>query len=190
MPRQVALPAWLCVHILRHAGKPACRVPPVTSTLGLTVTDPDHTTQQHIDRFGCSVIHVAAEDELPPFSYSVGIEASSGAPEVVVIGLKQQLAHFIVNEYNRRIRTGDQIQPGNRYEGFLEGFDVAAATVDPSHYDEYFGQNLRYYSGRDFRVLQLIYPNKNGVWPWQREADQWFKSWQPILSVASSAGEA
>ncbi len=29
------MPAWLSVHILRHAGKVACRVPPVTSTLGL-----------------------------------------------------------------------------------------------------------------------------------------------------------
>ncbi len=35
MPRQAALPAWLCVHILHHAGKATYRVPPVTSTLGL-----------------------------------------------------------------------------------------------------------------------------------------------------------
>ncbi len=35
MPRQAALPAWLSLHILRHAGKATCRVPPVTSTLGL-----------------------------------------------------------------------------------------------------------------------------------------------------------
>ncbi len=39
MPRQAALPAWLSVHILRHAGKAACRVPPVTSTLGVTSTN-------------------------------------------------------------------------------------------------------------------------------------------------------
>ncbi len=28
------MPAWLSLHILRHAGKATCRVPPVTSTLG------------------------------------------------------------------------------------------------------------------------------------------------------------
>ncbi len=28
MPRQATLPAWLSVHILRHAGKVACRAPP------------------------------------------------------------------------------------------------------------------------------------------------------------------
>ncbi len=32
------MPAWLSVHILRHAGKASCRVPPVTSTLGIRIT--------------------------------------------------------------------------------------------------------------------------------------------------------
>ena len=154
------------------------------------MTDADTETQLHIERFGCSVNHILAEGELPPFSFSVGIEATSSAPEVVVVGLKKDLAHFIVNEYNRRVRAGESFVPGQRYKGFLEGFEVAAEAVDRAHYKEYFGYNLRYYCGDNFRVLQLVYPNRSGVWPWQVEADSWFKAWQPLLTSSGVAGGA
>jgi hypothetical protein len=49
--------------------------------------------------------------DLPPFSYSVGIQRSTGALEIIVIGLKQPLSHFIVNEYNSRVRGGRTLQP-------------------------------------------------------------------------------
>jgi hypothetical protein len=51
-----------------------------------------------IERYACHIIHVAAEDELPPSSYSVGIQRSSGRPEVVVIGLMQPIAHSVIIE--------------------------------------------------------------------------------------------
>src|SRR4051794_16531923 len=59
-----------------------------------------------IAEYGCHVIHVLGEDESPPFSYSVGIEHTSGAPELLVIGLKHELAHSILNSYNARVRSG------------------------------------------------------------------------------------
>ncbi|RUX71406.1 DUF4262 domain-containing protein, partial [Mesorhizobium sp. M7A.F.Ca.CA.004.08.2.1] len=38
----------------------------------------------------------------------------------------------------------------------------------------------------DFRVLQLIYPTVDGIWPWQAEASNWFRAWQPLLDTAPS----
>ena len=145
--------------------------------------DSDRKTLEDIERFGCSVLHIAAEDDLPPFAYSVGITKSASAPEVVVIGLKQPMAHFVVNEYNRRVRAGIPVSAGSRHSGFIEGFEVVAEKVDRSFYEEYFGYNLWLYKGPTFEVIQLIYPNTSGVWPWQAEADEWFKAWQPVLTV-------
>jgi hypothetical protein len=92
-----------------------------------------------IEAYGCHVIHVLEDENAPPFAYSVGLQRSSGAPEVMVIGLKQPIAHFVVNEYNRRIRAGEQFARGARYEGFLEGFQVQFEAVAPEHFDEYLG---------------------------------------------------
>jgi hypothetical protein len=147
----------------------------------------ERKTLEDIEQYGCSVMHVSAEGDLPPFSYSVGVGRSSGAPEVVIIGLKQPIAHFIVNEYNRRVRAGESFEPGKRYAGFIEGFEMLALQVERTHYPEYFGWDLWLYKGDGFEVLQLVYPNTSGIWPWQNEADDWFRAWQPILGSAESA---
>jgi hypothetical protein len=144
--------------------------------------DPDRQIRENVERFGCSVMHIAAEDDLPPFAFSVGIEQTSKAPEVVVIGLKKDLAHFVVNEYHKRAREGEIFKPGALYQGFIGGFDVMIEEVEETFYEEYFGYNLWYYDGPSFRVLQIVYPNTDGIWPWQPEASEWFRSWQPVLS--------
>jgi len=126
-------------------------------------------------------MHITAEGDLPPFTFSVGISRTSSAPEVVVVGLKQPISHFVVNEYNRRVRENEILAAGQRYSGFIEGFDVLAESVHISNYDEYFGYNLWLYKGPNFQALQLVYPNTSGTWPWEEAASEWFRTWQPLL---------
>jgi len=135
-----------------------------------------------IDRYGCHVIHVLEEDELPSFTYSVGIQRSSGRPEGVIVGLKQPLAHSVINEYNRRAQEGEVFTPGEQYSGFIEGFDLVVERVDPEFYHEYFGWNLWLYGGPEFDVIQLVWPSTDGVWPWQIDAPASFRDWQPLLT--------
>jgi hypothetical protein len=122
------------------------------------------------------------EGDLPPFAYSIGITQETNQPEVLVIGLKRELAHSIVNEYNDRVRAGERFEAGKNYSGFIEGFDVLAEKVPLSQYDEYVGQALSYYGGSRFELLQLVYPTTSGVWPWSAEASEWFRNHQPVLS--------
>ena len=142
----------------------------------------EQKTLADIERYGCSVMHVLPEGDLPPFAYSIGIQRSAGRPEVVAIGLKQPIAHFVVNEYNRRMQDGERLIPGQLYGGFLEGFDVLVEQVDHQFYGDYFGWNLWLYGGHDFEVLQLVYPTTAGVWSWQKSASAWFRAWQPLLT--------
>ncbi len=58
----------------------------------------ERKTIADIDKYGCHVIHVTEKGKLPPFAYSVGIEKTSQGAELIVIGLKGQLAHSIINE--------------------------------------------------------------------------------------------
>jgi hypothetical protein len=134
-----------------------------------------------IEVYGCHVIYVLAEEELPPFAYSVGIESTSQAPELIVIGLKRELAHSIVNSYNKRIRTGERFEHGRGYSDFVGGFDCQMRPVDSSHYRDYLGWCRWFYKGDNFRVMQLVYPTTSGIWPWEPQASEWFRKWQPLL---------
>jgi hypothetical protein len=142
-----------------------------------------------IEQYGCHVIHVMEEGDLPPFAYSVGIEKTSQAPELIVIGLKQPLAHNVINEYNRRVRGGERFQAGQRVSGFVQGFDCQLRAVDLTQYPEYLGRGLWFYKGAGFRVLQLVYPTVEGIWPWAADASQWFRRRQPLLDVPAAQNE-
>jgi Domain of unknown function (DUF4262) len=139
----------------------------------------------NIEQYGCHIIYVMAENDLPPFAYTIGIQRTSKAPELMVIGLKQPIAHFILNEYNRRVQKGEKFSEDQMYSGFLEGFECTFKKVDRTHYPEYLGWSLWLYDREEFDTLQIVYPNTSGIWPWQNEASTWFKSWQPLLSAAS-----
>jgi len=119
-----------------------------------------------IEKFGCHIIHVLEDETGPRFSYSIGIEKTLHIPELLVTGLAQDTAHWIINEYNTRVRNGESFEPDIMYAGFLDGFDVTFKPVMKKHYDEYFGWATWFYRNEDFRVYQLIWPSTQGIWPW------------------------
>ena len=148
----------------------------------------DRKTLDDIEKYGCHVVGVMAEDDLPPFAYSVGIQQKTTKPELIVIGLKHELAHSIINDYNQRVVSGEVFEPGKRYAGFIEGFECELRVVHSSHYKEHLGYCHWLYHGWHFKVLQLIYPTTTGVWPWQPEATEWFRTRQPLLDTPHGEG--
>lgn len=141
---------------------------------------------RHIDEYGCSVTSVFDPDgDEPPFSYSIGVAKTCGAPEVIVLGLEPKLAHSLINVYNRRARAGERFEEGVEYDGFLEGFPVQFASVSREDREEYMRSACWLHGGPDFAALQLVWPSTEGVWPWQSEASDWLRSNQPLLSSPS-----
>lgn len=123
-----------------------------------------------IDKHGCHVIHVFEDDQGPKFTYSVGIERKSKQPELIITGLDKELAHWIINEYNRRIRSGEVFQADQPYSGFLNDHVVIFKPMSQTHYSEYLGWDLWLYGNSNFRVFQMIWPSTAGVWPWDPHA--------------------
>ena len=139
-----------------------------------------------IEQYGCHILHVLEDEKGPRFSYSIGIEKASGQPELLVTGLKRELAHGIINEYNQRVRAGECFEPDTFYSGFLGEFEVIFRPVLKMHYEEYFGWGRWLYKGDGFRVYQLIWPSTKGVWPWDPHAPDDYTYFIPILCESFS----
>jgi hypothetical protein len=145
----------------------------------------DKYEQQAIDdikKYGCYILQVLEENELPPFSYSIGIATTYQKPDLCVIGLKEPIAKCVINEYALMLKNGKIFEPGKLYSGFLDGFDVCFENITEENYEDYFGQGIRYYKGLQFTMMQLIYPTTSGIYPWSKEAPKDFLEWQPILT--------
>jgi hypothetical protein len=142
----------------------------------------DKRVADDIRQYGCHVISVLdPEEKQPTFSYSIGIQETTGAPEAIVIGVRPELGHFMVNEYNRQVRAGAKFERGVLYSGFLDGFSIYVEPARANRLHEYTLGCYRYYNGKPFSTVQLIYPTTSGVWPWQASASQWLKSNQVML---------
>ncbi len=142
----------------------------------------DERVAADIRAYGCHVMSVFdPEGELPTFSYSIGIQETTGAPEAIVLGLKAKLAHALINRYMRACQAGKRFVRGTAYPEFLEGFNVYFEPAKRKLASQYTLGCDRYYGERSYNVVQMIWPSTTGIWPWETQASEWLRGNQPML---------
>jgi hypothetical protein len=128
--------------------------------------DQDREILGHITEYGWSVIGIEEEDEAPSYSFSVGLHHTLGVPELLIMGQKPQTAQGLINHAGELMRGGRRFTAGERAEGLLEGYPAVLVAVDPHYYREYLGYARWVYRGSDFPVLQIVWPDRDGHFPW------------------------
>ena len=137
-----------------------------------------------IDTYGWHGLWIREDAAGPQFTYSIGFHHTLGAPEVIVVGIRHELAHSMLWEAYHRARRGETLAPGRFYDGFLDGHAVTFVEVTGDARREYFGFAQWYYKG-DFPALQLVWPSaSDGRWPWDGES---LAGVQPLLGPAPHA---
>jgi uncharacterized protein DUF4262 len=136
-----------------------------------------------VQEYGCHILNVAGEGRAD-FSYSVGLYLNFGHPEIVVIGLSADKAMQLINLVCDRVAQGGQFDEGSLSMDLLNGLPVAFMKVEPEHYDDRFGFANWFYQSlptAGFPVLQLVWPDREGRFPWDTQFDQSPRSMQPVL---------
>ncbi|AJF08283.1 hypothetical protein GSUB_17560 (plasmid) [Geoalkalibacter subterraneus] len=136
-----------------------------------------------IENVGWSVIGVFGDIEKnePPFSYSVGF-SRMGKPEIIVVGLPLEIAQSIINEIGQRFKkTGVFPVAGDirddlanlpctfialSEQAVKERLRAATALMDPP-----------------VEALQLIWPDRQGKFPWDEGFDESMRAAQPLLGT-------
>ncbi|GAA4554276.1 DUF4262 domain-containing protein [Amycolatopsis samaneae] len=132
-----------------------------------------------IDRLGWMVQGVSAAAGSPPWAYTIGL-MEKGLPELVVTGLPLVLAAGLLNTISRHTLHAGAPEPGERIalRDVLE-LEVVALAEPSVHLVMAVGLY-----GPAIWARQLVYPDDNGVWPW----DPGFrdgKGGQPVLGERS-----
>ena len=134
-----------------------------------------------IKEHGLHVIHVLEDDKGPSFTYSVGLYHNYQHPEIIMIGLKQDLAHILINNIGHDVKHGQAYKSGHFYKDILDNYECLMIKVDEKYYDEYLGQASRFYKNNNFPILQCIYPTIKGIFPWEEDWPEEIKNLQPLL---------
>jgi len=145
------------------------------------LTDVDKQVLSDIEQYGLHIVHVLADDKGPGFGFSIGLFHNFKHPEIIFIGLQQELIHSLINDIGEAIKKGKRFDPFTYSPDILEGFECYFIPVDKANYADYLGYAHWFYKGNDFPVLQCIYPTTKGVYPWQEGWPERLKQTQPIL---------
>ena len=137
-----------------------------------------------IAEHGLHVLRVLGDAEWPGFVYSVGLYRNFEIPEIIIVGLKPDLAHGVLNEIASRARQGERFRLGDTIDGLLDGFSVVLRPVRDALIEPHFGWDFWYYDGQDFPTAQLVWPTTSGIWPWDPSASEDFRAVQPLLATA------
>lgn len=142
----------------------------------------ENKVRADIASHGWSVVKIEPDAVGPGFAYTIGLQERFGHPEVIVVGLPTALAHRLINEVGEAIRMGSRYAAGQRYDDVLREHAVTFRAVPDYQLAAYCGSAQRHYKGHALRVVQLIYPDRQGKWPWAEDVTPTFRAGQPVLA--------
>lgn len=145
--------------------------------------DNDRAILGDIKRVGWSVIQInpdKPDDGGPVYSFSVGLFHTHKHPEIILIGLRHEVAGKIINGIGAAVMLGQKMEPGRTYDDFAS-VPLAFVEVDPTNYEEYVGYARWLYRGSNFPMLQCVWPLKSGHYPWDEGYDKDGAAIQPLL---------
>lgn len=140
------------------------------------------TTNEHIKRYGHTVIYVPGEHGRPSFAYTIGLHSTYDAPELLVFGLDFELAKGLLNDVAQKLNNGQRFADGELIED-IANLPFAFKDVLPSVAGFYARQAMFWYEQRGITpsFQQFVVPDRNGNFPWHQGYEPKMKVVQPGL---------
>lgn len=145
----------------------------------------DERIIRNVREHGCHILEIPDAD--PPFAFSIGLFLNYGHPEVIIFGLESADFGAVINDIRDRAAAGRGFAAGDVCDDILEDGQVAFAEVPLLLYDQYLGTAIWFYykCRRPFPCLQIVWPDREGRFPWQTGYDIRLKPYQPLLKSLS-----
>ncbi len=129
----------------------------------------------------------SGDKEKASFIYSIGLLEHFNHPEIIITGLRLDLAHFFLNTFREFIKEGDVLIPEKIYFQFSQNnLPLIFKYVHETLYDEYLGYGLDYYKTFEpqlfekFSALQMIWCDTKSRFPWD-SGYEFSQTTQPLL---------
>lgn len=134
-----------------------------------------------IEQHGWASMHVGASEEFPNFTYTIGF-SDLNHPEIILTGLAPAVAQGILSGIYHEIKEQGVT--------FKDGDTVEKLANLPIHFLQVSEANKRntcflthdHYGYWNFSVLQMIWPDAEGNFPWNEHYETRLIPVQPLLN--------
>ena len=148
----------------------------------------DHRLIRDVIEYKCHIIGIPEDDEGPSYSFSIGLYLHFNHPEIVIFGLNHEVAGTVINEICRVVEKGRRFQNQEITNELFVNSSATTIDVHPKFYKDFFGTALWFYRsiGDKFPFMQVVWPDKQGCFPWNSDSDKKSRDLQPILTDKST----
>ena len=135
-----------------------------------------------IEKFGWHFLMVKGNGT-PGFLYTIGLWKTYKKPEILMFALSEDPSSLQGSFVGvvKRVVQGETLKPGEAVSKAFKKHDGAVQTVLPKWFPSFFGTGAAVYGSFDFPALQLYWPDRRGLFPWQSGFDPELFRFQPIL---------
>lgn len=125
-----------------------------------------------------------SDPPVPGYSYTVGLEATFGFPEVCIFGLTPVAARGLIGLIVDIVRTDGHVPIGPLFTGLLDNdLRCALLPVEVEETGELFASAAEWYGASPFRMVQLTWPDRTGWLPWEPGFDKRLLYAQPVIGA-------
>jgi hypothetical protein len=132
---------------------------------------------------GWKVMGISAGKEGPGFAYTIGLYHNYKHPEIILFGLPIETALTLLNDVGDRVKGGEVIQPNVTYTDLVQKYPVMFKPIsnnDSDTREDLLGIAVRFYGHVNFPVLQFIWTDPKGKFPWESDCEMKTKLCQPL----------
>ncbi|RYF21092.1 MAG: DUF4262 domain-containing protein [Oxalobacteraceae bacterium] len=144
--------------------------------------DQERTFVANVRKHGWFRTSVFAEDESPGFAYTTGFCVNAQRPELLISSMNDGIAHDIFWDLFRDAKSGVSLPVGQPLDNVFGNGLAFVFPVAKRFYRDHLGWSRWFYGGDDFQCLQIVWPDRDQLFPWQPGFDEAFAGLQPDLS--------
>jgi len=150
-------------------------------TIRIGSDDAERKVLADVKKFGWHCLNIFEEDGKPPWTFSIGFHKTWNFPELIVIGLKREVAHSTLNIVATQLAEGTRLDLALASDELFNDFACCFVEVPKPMYREYMGTARWFHGGDAFPLYQIVWSSRDGYFPWNESASESYKQWQPVL---------
>lgn len=136
---------------------------------------------KNIQKHGWHANGIPGEGSSPAWTYSVGLFAKYGQPELIVFGLEIETMHEMISRYADLLQAGKEYGDGVKIDGIIPGHPCVLREVHVSWREPLLCSASWYYHYQEYPVLQCFWPDRHGYFPWDDHCNKRSRKVQPLL---------
>lgn len=147
-----------------------------------SASSPDRELLADIEQNGIQIVFDEDEEAQSSRAFTLGLWHTQKQPEIVVLGLPEELAERVLELVIDDVEDGVFCAAEQKREGIVHGYPVWFGKVTTDQVRALLPEIAHAYGSADVPVLQLVYPDKQGRWPWDADVRDGFRDAQPVLA--------